>query len=80
MHTARLCIFGLCVKSIFVEAMSIYKLSSEDWRRIWIDYDDSPLKQEAIEILRQHIEEYQASLLSYDATWARHYRRKDAYD
>ena len=57
--------------------MSTYKFSAEDWRRLWIDYDDSPQKQQAIEILRQHIQEHQKSLLSYDSTWARHYRRKD---
>ena len=60
--------------------MSIYKLSSEDWRRVWLSYEDTHEQQQAIEILRQHIQEHQASLLSYDATWARHYRRKDAYD
>ena len=60
--------------------MSIYKLSPEDWRRIWIQYDDSPQKRQAIEILRQHIAEHQSSLLEYDSTWARHYRKKaDSY-
>ena len=48
---------------------------SEQWRRIFNSFSDSPENCIGIEILRQHIYEHQKDLLTENATWYRHFTR-----
>jgi len=48
---------------------------SEQWRRIFKSFSDSPENCIGIEILRQHIYEHQKDLLTEDAAWYRHFSR-----
>ena len=52
--------------------------SPEEWRRIWISFQNTPEQQIGIEILRQHLYEdirVDATLLTTDSTWYKHYQR-----
>ena len=48
---------------------------SDQWRRIFKSFSDSPENCIGIEILRQHIYEHQKDLLTEDAAWYRHFSR-----
>tara|TARA_Y100001938_G_scaffold122740_1_gene171411 strand:+ start:352 stop:540 length:189 start_codon:yes stop_codon:yes gene_type:complete len=48
---------------------------SEQWRRIFKSFSDTPENCIGIEILRQHIYEHQKDLLTEEATWYRHFSR-----
>ena len=48
---------------------------SEQWRRIFKSFSDSPENCIGIEILRQHIYEHQKDLLTEQALWYKHYSR-----
>tara|TARA_R100000781_G_scaffold49190_1_gene32682 strand:+ start:1728 stop:1916 length:189 start_codon:yes stop_codon:yes gene_type:complete len=48
---------------------------SEQWRRIFKSFSDTPENCIGIEILRQHIYEHQKDLLTEDAAWYRHFSR-----
>ena len=48
---------------------------SEQWRRIFKSFSDSPENCIGIEILRQHIYEHQKDLLTEDAAWYKHFSR-----
>ena len=49
---------------------------SEEFRRIWKSFTDSPENQIGIEIFRQHILEHQKDLLTENATWYKHFSHK----
>ena len=49
---------------------------SEQWRRIFKSFSDSPENCIGIEILRQHIYEHQKDLLTEDSAWYKHFSRK----
>ena len=48
---------------------------SDQWRRIFKSFSDTPENCIGIEILRQHIYEHQKDLLTEDAAWYKHYSR-----
>ena len=48
---------------------------SDQWRRIFKSFSDSPENCIGIEILRQHIYEHQKDLLTENATWYKHFSR-----
>jgi len=50
----------------------------DEWRRIWVSYQNTPEQQIGIEILRQHLQEdtrIDSNLLTSDSTWYKHYKR-----
>ena len=52
--------------------------SPEEFRRIWISYQNTPEQQIGIEILRQHLLEdtrIDSNLLTSDSTLYKHYKR-----
>ena len=65
-------------KAVFpVQAMT-NPFTPEDWRNIFRGYKNSPEQQIGIEILRQHLYEdirVDATLLTTDSTWYKHYQR-----
>ena len=52
--------------------------SPDEWRRIWVSYEDTSTQQCAIEILRQHLLDdtrIDLNLLTSESTWYMHYKR-----
>ena len=52
------------------------QLTSSEWRAFWIYYKNEPQQQEAIEVLRQFINEADPTLLTKNASWIQKYREK----
>ena len=52
------------------------QLTPESWLNFWRYYKDEPQQQEAIEMLRQFINEADPTLLTNNAAWVHKYREK----
>ena len=52
------------------------QLSASEWRNFWVYYKNEPQQQEAIEVLRQFINEADPTLLTKNASWIQKYREK----
>lgn len=52
------------------------QLSAAEWKRFWAYYNDEPHQQEAIEMLRQYVNEADPTLLCNGASWIDKYRQK----
>lgn len=52
------------------------QLSAAEWQRFWVYYNDEPQQQEAVEMLRQFINEADPTLLTRNASWIRKFREK----
>ena len=51
------------------------QLSPEQWRNFWVYYKNEPQQQEAIEMLRQFVNEADPTLLTNDASWVQKFRQ-----
>jgi len=56
------------------------QLSASEWGRFWFHYKDEPQQQEAVEMLRQHINEADPTLLTQHASWVERYRSSPPQD
>ena len=52
------------------------QLSPQQWKNFWVYFDNEPQQQEAIEMLRQFINEADPTLLTQTASWIQKYREK----
>lgn len=52
------------------------QLSAAEWRNFWVYYKNEPQQQEAIEVLRQFINEADPTLLTKAASWVEKYREQ----
>jgi len=58
--------------------MTIQPFTADEWKSIFKAYKNTPQQQTGLEILRQHLLEdirVDASLLTTESSWYRHYMR-----
>ena len=55
-------------------AITDIQLTSQEWQNFWRYFKGEPQQQEAVEMLRQYINEADPTLLTQNATWIQKYR------
>jgi len=53
------------------------QLTAQEWKNFWTYFNNEPQQQEAVEMLRQYINEVDPTLLTRGAAWIQKYREKE---